>query len=120
MPINRADYPPNWEEISFTIRFVWAKHRCEWCGAMNGEPHPVTGSIVVLTVAHLGVDKPDGTPGDKTDKMDCRPENLASLCQRCHLGYDRGDILATQARNRQLKAEQQREESGQMSLFKGV
>ena len=23
--------------------------RCEWCGAVHGQPHPVTGSLVVLT-----------------------------------------------------------------------
>lgn len=103
MPMNRALYPDNWEEISFIIRNVRAQNRCEWCGAVNGEPHPVTGSKVVLTCAHLGITKPDGTPGDKADKMDCRPENLAALCQRCHLNYDRPEILATQAVNRETK-----------------
>lgn len=117
MPMNRADYPDNWEEISLVIRTVRAKHRCEWCGAYNGDVHPVTGSIVILTVAHLGVPHPDGTPGDKEDKMDVRPENLAALCQRCHLNYDRDHHLAVQAANRQFKQQQDREQSGQMSMF---
>lgn len=43
---------------------------------------------VVLTVHHIGVPKPDGTPGSPHDKMDCRDENLAALCQRCHLLAD--------------------------------
>jgi 5-methylcytosine-specific restriction endonuclease McrA len=43
---------------------------------------------VVLTVHHIGVDKPDGTPGDRHDKLDCRDENLAALCQRCHFKAD--------------------------------
>ena len=51
----------------------------------NSQPHPDTGSIAVLTVAHLGVPKPDGTPGDKHDKTDVRDENLAALCPRCHI-----------------------------------
>lgn len=89
MPINYADYPPDWKEISRRIRFERAGNRCEWCGAENYQPHPVTGSSVILTVAHLGIDKPDGTPGDKADLFDTREENLAALCQRCHLNYDR-------------------------------
>lgn len=39
---------------------------------------------VCLTTHHVGVDKPDGTKGDRRDKMDCRDENLAALCERCH------------------------------------
>ncbi len=39
---------------------------------------------VVLTVHHVGIDKPDGTPGNPDDKSDCRDENLRALCQRCH------------------------------------
>ena len=39
--------------------------------------HPVTGSKVVLTIAHL-----DHTPEN------CDDENLRAWCQRCHLTYD--------------------------------
>lgn len=117
MPMNRDDYPANWDEISYAIRFVRAKHRCEWCGAANGEQHPVTGSIVVLTVAHLGATRPDGSPGDKTDKLDCRPENLAALCQRCHLNYDRAEIICTQAANRARRRQEDRTQAGQLSLL---
>ncbi len=93
MPIDKTKYPPDWPDISLTIRRDRAQWCCEWCGTPNAEPHPVTGSKVVLTVAHLGIDKEDGTPGDKDDKLDCRPENLAALCQRCHLNYDRPENL---------------------------
>lgn len=60
------------------MRFVRANNRCEWCGAENGKPHPVTGGKVVLTTAHV---------------FDHRPEaasllNLAALCQKCHLTHD--------------------------------
>ena len=59
-------------------------NRCEGspaypdCRAENGEPHPVTGSTVVLTVAHLNHDPRD------SDRA-----NLRHWCQRCHNTYDR-------------------------------
>lgn len=58
---------------------------------------------IVLTVAHLGVPHPDGKPGNKHDKADCRPENLAALCQRCHLNFDREDHIARAAATRERK-----------------
>jgi hypothetical protein len=117
MPMDRTQYPENWEVISYRIRCYRANWRCEWCGVEAHKPHPVTGSMVILTVAHLGIAKPDGTPGDKSDKMDCREENLAALCPRCHLNYDRGDHLQTQAQNRARKAQHDRETANQLSLF---
>ena len=44
---------------------------------MNYEPHPDTGSKVVLTVAHL-----DHIPEN------CGDDNLLAMCQRCHNRYD--------------------------------
>lgn len=79
MPIraeNKARYPKDWKAISVAIR-ERAGNVCEDCGAKNGEPHPLTGSRVVLTVAHL-----NHTPED------CAPENLRAWCQRCHNRYD--------------------------------
>ena len=78
-PENAKRYPPDWKLRSRFVRFVRARNRCEWCGARNYEPHPITGSKVVLTTAHV---------------YDKRPEaasllNLAALCQRCHLNHDR-------------------------------
>ena len=97
----RSVYPADWIAISKRIRLERAKGRCEWCGAVNYQAHPVTGSRVVLTVAHLGAPLADGSPGDKHDKADVREENLAALCQRCHLNFDREDHLA---RTRVLRA----------------
>lgn len=77
MPINYKDYHPKWKLISKLIRFNRANNRCEWCGAQNKYPHPITGSIVILTVAHID-----------RDKTNNRFSNLAALCQRCHLGHD--------------------------------
>ena len=83
MPVkkeNRGRYPANWSEISARIRHR-AGHKCEGspaypdCRAENGLPHPVTGSRVVLTVAHL-----DHVP----ENVD--PANLRAWCQRCATG----------------------------------
>lgn len=103
MPMQRDRYPVEWEAISKRIRFERAKGCCEWCGAVNGQPNPRTGSKVVLTVAHLGTAHADGTPGDKHDKMDVRDENLAALCQACHLRYDIKEHVQNAARTRRDK-----------------
>ena len=94
MSMNPKLYPAGWARISERIRFGRARGRCEWCGAAHGRQHPQTDSMVVLTTAHLGTPFPDGRPGDKTDKHDVRAENLAALCQWCHLNYDRADHIA--------------------------
>src|SRR5262245_10286400 len=94
MAFDAKRYPDNWRQISYEIRFVRAGGRCEGspafpdCRAEHGQPHPATGSRVVLTTAHLGIPKEDGSPGDPHDKMDVRPANLRAWCQRCHLVYD--------------------------------
>ena len=80
-PENRDRYPKDWELRSRFVRFIRARNRCEWCGAENYKPHPITGSRVVLTTAHV---------------HDKRPEassllNLAALCQRCHNTHDLKD-----------------------------
>jgi hypothetical protein len=81
-PENRARYPKDWKAISLEVRAA-AGWRCEGspaypdCRAVNAMPHPVTGSTVVLTVAHL-----DHTPEN------CDRANLRAWCQRCHLTYD--------------------------------
>ena len=51
----------------------------------------------------MGVPKPDGTPGDKHHKTDVRDENLAALCQRCHLNFDRDEHKQNAARTRRKK-----------------
>lgn len=115
MPFRRERYPADWAAISLRIR-ARGGWRCEWCGAENGKPNPATGSRVMLTVAHLGTVRDDGTAGDKRDKMDVRDENLAALCQRCHLRYDIGEHTVNAAATRRRK----REEAGQMVMFDGL
>ena len=81
-PENRPRYPKDWAAIRAAI-LARAGNCCEGspaypdCRAENGRPHPVTGSIVVLTIAHL-----DHTPEN------CEPTNLKAWCQRCHNKYD--------------------------------
>ena len=76
-PENKHRYPDDWAAISLRLR-QQAEWRCQWCDAAQGEPNPATGSTVMLTVAHL-----NHLPED------CRRNNLAVLCQRCHFNYDR-------------------------------
>jgi 5-methylcytosine-specific restriction endonuclease McrA len=95
MPIskeNRRRYPREWPLISLSIRHH-AGWRCQWCEAKNGKPHPVTGSIVVLTVAHINNPAPERI----------EPDNLRALCQRCHLNHDRKQHTAVQAANRRAR-----------------
>lgn len=75
-PENKHLYPKDWIHLSKRIR-ERDENRCKFCNAENHQPHPITGSIVVLTVAHL-----DHDPRNNGD------ENLAALCQRCHNRYD--------------------------------
>lgn len=75
---------------------------------------------VVLTVAHLGTPHPDGRPGDKHDKMDIREENLAALCQRCHLLYDIDEHVAHAKETRLRKKQARIQAAGQLSLFGGA
>lgn len=74
---------------------------------------------VVLTVAHLGAPYPDGRPGNKHDKMDVRPENLAALCQRCHLLYDMDEHVQNARTTRLRKKQAAIASTGQKSLFEG-
>lgn len=85
MPIreeNRKRYPADWRDIAYGRKKA-AGWRCEGspaypdCRAEHGQPHPVTGSEVVLTVAHL-----DHQP-ENVDRA-----NLRVWCQRCHNTYD--------------------------------
>ena len=81
-PENKKRYPANWGKYRAAVRersgdCCEGSPRYPDCEAVNGQPHPVTGSKVVLTVAHL-----DHTPEN------CDMENLKHWCQRCHLTYD--------------------------------
>ncbi len=99
MPINYDLYPGNWHSEIRPRILARAKDRCEWCGAQNYQPHPETGSKVVLTIAHL-----DHKLIDHSDS------NLTALCQRCHLRHDAEQHRETSRTTRERK-------SGQLRLF---
>jgi hypothetical protein len=107
----RHRYPADWREISARIRFGRAAGQCECtgecgtghagrCEAEHGQAHPVTGSRVVLTTAHL-----DHRPEN------CADANLRAMCQRCHLAYDVGLHKASAAATRAARR------PGQLVLF---
>jgi hypothetical protein len=100
MPMNREEYPDNWEWLSKQV-ISDAGNRCELCYAKNHSlvvrdpdaEHPWTDcddidamligaggysiTKIVLTVHHIN--------GDKNDN---RKQNLLAACQRCHLRLD--------------------------------
>jgi hypothetical protein len=112
MPIDYNEYPDNWKTEIRPEILKRANNKCEWCGLPNGEmiirgngnhwikyhsddidffvnqdgqilssedlpdeyDEKINWTTIVLTIAHI----------ENPDPMDCRPENLAALCQRCH------------------------------------
>ena len=121
MPGDLSRYPSNWRKVSRLIRHM-AGQQCEWCGVANGVPLPSgRAGKVVLTVAHLGAPLATGDgwiPGDKHDKHDIRRENLAALCQACHLRYDLEDHITHARATRQRKQRDQLRAAGQIELWK--
>ncbi len=92
MPISKENkklYPKNWKELSAWVRLK-AGNKCEMCDSHNHKPHPITGSMVVLTVHHL-----DFNPKNNEEY------NLMALCQRCHNRLD----IKFRVRNRKLKSQ---------------
>ncbi|OQB32240.1 MAG: hypothetical protein BWY07_01999 [Candidatus Hydrogenedentes bacterium ADurb.Bin170] len=121
-PDQKPLYPANWREISQRIRFDRAGGRCErcqaphlWYRAGNELIHPlcielamaileIEGRLddvkitrIVLTTAHL-----NHNPADSSD------DNLAALCQRCHLAHDRLHHITTIRKKREAAAKQGR------------
>lgn len=138
MPVNRADYPDNWDQISLEVKKA-AGWKCEWCDAphraviirddpsnsyawrkvetvmelenLYPEPEyvPVNTAFmkwpklrehgltrIIITTAHL----------DRNTKNNDR-ENLAALCQRCHLSHDALQHLANRKYGRKHAADHQ-------------
>ena len=93
MPISKEmapRYPADWKTRRRFIIQYRAANRCEWCSAQNGEPHPDTGSKVVLTLAHVWDKAPENAS----------LLNLACLCQRCHNRWDAADRRMSRIRRR--------------------
>jgi hypothetical protein len=123
-PENKHRYPPNWKQIRAAIleregnacKFCKAENHTliargvgscagkymtfdgevrsektgEYLGMARGSEWNTDGLVeIVLTIAHL-----DHTPENND------PENLAALCQKCHLAYDKEHHLKTAAKTR--------------------
>jgi hypothetical protein len=119
-PEERARYPKDWKAISRRIRDREG-NACKFCRAPSGalivrndpkgpglgwssHTHGVVcmgedcgAVLIVLTVAHL-----NHTPED------CSEENLAALCQRCHLRYDAKHHASTARATREKRSGQRR------------
>lgn len=70
-----------------------ARHQCESCGVRNYRANPITGSMVVLTIAHVD-----------QDPVNNSLTNLAAWCQRCHNRHDAPHrrLHAAETRRRRL------------------
>jgi len=88
-PENRARYPKQWRQmVARAARRSGGRCECDGkcgteheggrCAAINGEPHPVTASIVVLTLAHE-----HGVLLEETSI-----DRMFHACQLCHNRYD--------------------------------
>ena len=102
---NLLRYPPDWDDIAATIKWDRAGGRCECAGECgrpanhlgpdqrcrnrHGQLAWRTGSLVILTTAHL-----DHQPEH------CDPDNLLAMCQGCHLHHDRSHHPASRRARR--------------------
>jgi 5-methylcytosine-specific restriction endonuclease McrA len=124
MPMNRANYPAGWKQISERIRERDGQH-CRHCGVPNraigcrdadgtwyGLDDARAAGIVapviriVLTVAHLD--------HDTTNNSD---DNLVSLCQMCHNRYDAPHRAVNATKTRARNARKAAVAAGQMTMF---
>lgn len=99
-PENKDRYPADWPAISLAAKQA-AGWRCACtgqcgrgthrgrCPNRHGQAAYGTGTKVVLTTAHLN-HQPE----------DVHPDNLAVMCQGCHLHHDRAHHLVTAALTR--------------------
>lgn len=134
MPMNRSNYPPNWEEISLAEREA-ASNRCRRCQVPNGSlvaRNPADKEEWAAYVVEedcwyysddpttpIQVDAPDRwgdlikvvlTVGHvDQNPQNNHPDNLRAWCQRCHLNHDRPYNIEKQKRKRAIR-------SGQLAL----
>lgn len=101
-PEQRAKYPLDWKALSLHIRFVRARGRCEWCGNEHMKPRPdKQTTMVVLTTAHLDHNPENNawTPQYDPRNNDTTTNNLAALCQACHLAHDADEHASNRRRH---------------------
>lgn len=134
----RYTYSDDWQQIAREVK-ERAGWKCTRCNAPHGEfirrrkDNPYIWKLstegtkadrdwhaakrLIVSVHHMGVTKPDGSPGDSLDKSDNRPENLIALCARCHLI---ADLEVSKKHRKETIAEnklKQIQSSGQLEIW---
>jgi 5-methylcytosine-specific restriction endonuclease McrA len=124
MPVDKSKYPPNWASEIRPRIIERDGHKCKFCGVPNhavgwrdyrGEWNKLSeghlGDMetefaqesgykvikIVLTIAHL----------DQNTKNN-NDENLAALCQKCHLNHDKSQHILNARKTREIKQGLQR------------
>lgn len=129
MPMNKALYPPNWDELAEQMKEA-AGWKCETCGAPHGvmvarhkddplrwinadgvdtdllSPNYERPVLVQLGVAHL-----DQNPGNNNRA------NLRVLCRGCHLRHDAPYHAVKAAQTKQNKKTDTAMSAGQLLMF---
>lgn len=137
MPMKRALYPDNWEQIARGLK-ERANWKCEECGAEHGvwilrhktdptrwiAPIGVEGEMTMLfnedewadrpTLIQLGVAHLDQNPANND------PSNLKVLCRGCHLRYDAPFHAIKARRTKMNKKRQTALASGQLLIFERI
>jgi len=112
-PENKSKYPEDWDDISYRIRTVRAKNRCEVCGVWN---HAIIHRLKDGSFRYASADELDLIYARKKYKHsslsesikyhgfvrvilttahldhnpeNCADDNLKAMCQKCHNSYDR-------------------------------
>jgi tRNA(Ile)-lysidine synthase TilS/MesJ len=141
MPMNPANYPPNWKQISKSVREA-VGNCCEQCGVKN-HIYIVRSDVDPARWIEFNPDEgsysfPDGVtvrlsevPEEYSGReiwvvltvahlnhntQDNRLENLKALCQRCHLQHDRQHHQLSRKRTRLRKKAEALQEQGQLPL----
>lgn len=145
MPTDMSKYPKNWKTEIRPMILERAGHKCEFCGLDNyalimrhpeyDEQHLLydvendthydeTGWAVrmsemseayidvpyikvILTIAHI----------HDPDPMNCDPDNLKALCQRCHNRHDMPMRVENRRKTRLKKKREEIRATGQMEMF---
>ena len=102
MPVDYSKYPPNWKTIVDRIK-KRANGKCEFCYCLDGKPHPITKSKVILQIMHLDHDP---------ENWNIKDSRLRAACQRCHTNYDK---IEKHKKNKSVKKKKYK--SNQENIF---
>lgn len=111
MPIDYSKRNPEWLDKIRPMILAREDYKCKFCKRTHKKHYMKSGSMqnlelsefelewclknkipvvrIILTIAHL----------DHNENNDV-PENLAALCQKCHLNHDRADNIMRRKNNK--------------------